>query len=66
MASRGGLEQDGVDGGLVLEGDGCDWRRNGEDDMEVRHGKQLALACGEPAARADRWHFGQWRLRQEL
>ena len=21
---RGGLEQDGVDGGLVLEGDGCD------------------------------------------
>src|SRR3954447_23626496 len=46
---RGGVEQDGVDGGLVLEGDGCERLRNGEDDVEVGHGQQLALTGGEPA-----------------
>src|SRR5215207_5142728 len=31
----GGLEQDGVDGGLVLEGDGSDRLRNREDDVRL-------------------------------
>ena len=42
------LEQDGVDHGLVLEGDLSDRRRQREDDMEVRHGQQLGLPGGEP------------------
>ena len=44
----GGAEQDGVDRRLVLEGDLGHRRRQGEDDVEVRHRQQLGLRCGQP------------------
>ena len=47
-----GLEQDGVDRSLVLEGDRGDRRRQGEDDVEVGHRQQLGLPRGEPFRRA--------------
>jgi hypothetical protein len=41
-------EQDGIDDDLVLEGDlsGGGWQ--GEDDVEIRHGKEFGLTFGEP------------------
>jgi hypothetical protein len=42
----GGLEQDVVDGGLVLIGNVGDRRRHGEHDVEVGRRQQLGLACG--------------------
>jgi hypothetical protein len=59
-------KQDVVDDCLVLQRDASDQRRYGKHDMEVRNRQQLALAVGEPLARARPWHFGQCRLRQEL
>jgi hypothetical protein len=44
----GGLEQEIVDDGLVLEGDGADRRRQREDDMIVGNRQKLGLAVGEP------------------
>ena len=44
----GGLEQDGVDDGLVLEGDRGDRRRQREDDVEIGNRQQLGLPRGEP------------------
>ncbi len=44
----GGLEQQVVDHGLVVEGDGGERPRQGEDDVEVRHGQKVGLALGEP------------------
>ena len=43
-----GAEQDCIDGGLVLEGDRTDRRRQGEDDVEVRHRQQFGLSMREP------------------
>ena len=60
------LEEDGIDLGLVLEGDVGDRRRQREHDVVVGHRQQLGLAIGQPAFAAAPWHFGQWRLRQEL
>src|ERR1700693_3696073 len=40
-------EQDCIDGGLVLEGDLARWRRQGENDMEVRYRQQFGLSGGE-------------------
>ena len=63
----GGAEQDGIDGGLVVEGDRGDWRRQREHDVEVRDRQKLGLApSASQLARARPWHFGQCRLRQEL
>lgn len=45
---RRAAEQDGIDDGLVLEGDLSGGSRHGEDDMEIRHGKELSLSLGEP------------------
>ena len=42
------LEQDVVDDGLVLVGDGADLDRQREHHMVVRHGQQLGLAIGQP------------------
>jgi len=42
------LEQDGVDLGLVLEGDLGEACRQGEDDMEIGHWQQLGLPLGQP------------------
>ena len=47
----GGPEQEVVDGGLVLEGDGADRRRQGEDDVVVGNRQQLGLALVEPLPR---------------
>jgi len=44
----GGLEQDVVDHRLVVEGDGGDLGRQGEDDMEIGHWQQFGLAVGQP------------------
>ena len=44
----GGPEQDGVDHALVLERDLGRRRRQGEDDMEVRHRQQFGLTRFEP------------------
>ena len=42
------LEQQAVDDGLVLPGDGGDWCRQGEHDMEVGNRQQLGFPLGEP------------------
>jgi hypothetical protein len=42
------LEQDGVHRSLVPEGDFGGWRRQGEDDVEIRHRQQFGLALGQP------------------
>ena len=44
----GGAEQDGVDGGLVVEGDLGDRRRQGEDDVEIGNRQQFRRPIGEP------------------
>src|SRR3974377_2307021 len=80
----GSVKQERVDDGLILEGDRTCRRRQGEDDVEIRHRQQLGLPLSEPLhprwapgsappprqgshwTRAGPWHFGQWRLRQEL
>ena len=46
-----GLEQQVVDHGLVMPGDLSDRRWQGEDDVEVRHGKQLGFPIRQPLAR---------------
>ena len=43
-------EQDVVDRGLVLVGDGGDGGRQREHHMEIRHREQVGLAGGEPLA----------------
>src|SRR5208283_5039042 len=47
----GGPEQEVVDGGLVLERDRADRRRQGEDDVIVGNRQKLRLAIFEPLAR---------------
>ena len=46
-----GLHQQAVDHALVLVGDVAQLGRQRVDDVEVRHGQQLGLACFEPLAR---------------
>ena len=53
-------EEEAIDDGLVLVGDGGDRRGHREDDVEVVDGEQVR------SARASDWHVGQWRLRHEL
>jgi hypothetical protein len=43
-----GLEQDGVDRRLVLEGDFGGRRRQCEHDVEIWHRQQFGLALGQP------------------
>ena len=43
-----GLEQDVVDDRLVLQGDGGDGRRHGENDMEIRNWQEFGTTIGEP------------------
>ena len=43
-----GLEQDVVDDRLVLQRDGGDGRRHGEDDMKIRNRQQVGLPIGQP------------------
>jgi hypothetical protein len=43
-----GLEQQIIDDRLVLIGDVGDRGRQGEDDMEIRHGQEFGLAVGQP------------------
>ena len=45
---RRAAEQDGIDDGLVLEGDLSVGRRHGDDDVEIRHRKEFGLSLGEP------------------
>src|ERR1700722_6265987 len=45
---EGGLEQDRVDDGLVLEGNGPDGWGQREHDMEIGNRQQLGLPVGEP------------------
>ena len=47
----GGPEQEVVDGGLVLERDGADRSRQGEDDVIIRNRQELGLAVFEPLPR---------------
>ena len=47
----GGPEQEVVDGGLVLERDRADRRRQGEDDMIGGDRQEFGLALGEPLPR---------------
>ena len=44
----GDLEQQVIDDRLVLVGDVGDRPRQGEDDMEIRHGQEFGLAIGQP------------------
>ena len=41
-------EQDGIGHGLVLECDVSGGGRHGEDDVEIRYGKEFGLPFGEP------------------
>ena len=50
----GGLEQEVVDGRLVLERDGADRGRQGEDDVIIGNRQQLRLAVFEPSPRRGR------------
>jgi hypothetical protein len=50
----GGPEQEVVDGGLVVERDGADRSRQGEDDVVVGHRQQLRHAFVEPSPRRGR------------
>ena len=45
---RGRLEQDVVDDGFVLQGDGGDGRRQGKDNVEVGNRQQLGLPGRQP------------------
>ena len=45
---RRAAEQDGIDDGLVLESNLSGQRRQGENDVEIRHGKEFGLSLGEP------------------
>src|SRR5271169_7066057 len=47
----GGLEQQAVHGGLVVERQGADRRRQGEDDVIVGNLQKLGLAFREPLPR---------------
>ena len=47
----GGPEQEVVDGGLVLERDRADRRRQGEDDVIIGDRQEFGLALGEPLPR---------------
>ena len=51
---RGGPEQEVVDGSLVLERDGADRGRQGEDDVIVGNRQELRLAVFEPSPRGGR------------
>ena len=53
------LEQDGVHGCLVLEGDFCSRGRQRKDDVEIGHRHNSACRSATHAARAGPWHFGQ-------
>ena len=44
----GGLEQDRIDDGLVLEGDLGDRRGQGEDEVEIGNGQEFGLAVRHP------------------
>ena len=44
----GGLEQDGIDDGLVLESDRGDRCRKREDDVEIGNRQQVGLSRGKP------------------
>ena len=43
---NGGLEQDRIDGALVLEGDGRDRRGQREHDVEIGNRQQFGLPVG--------------------
>ena len=60
------LEQDTVDDSLVRQCQQAQlgWQR--EHHVKVRHVEQFRLPRSQPSARAEAWHLGQWRLRQEL
>ena len=47
----GGPEQEVVDGGLVLERDGADRGRQGEDEVIIRNRQEFGLAVFEPLPR---------------
>jgi hypothetical protein len=67
-------EKNGVDRSLVLERDFGGGRRQGEDDVEIRHRQQIGLARREPILRRRAlalWAIacpreGGGRLRHEL
>ena len=47
----GGLEQDAVDDGLILEGYRCDLGRQCEDHVEIGDRQQVVRTCRQPVAR---------------
>lgn len=56
-------EQDGIDDRLVMEGNLSGGRRQGEDDVEIRHRRSSVCRSASHCARAAPCHFGQCRLR---
>ena len=63
----GGPEENAVDRLLVLESDGGNFLRHGEDDMKVRDLKKFGLAVLKPLGSGIGTDiFGQWRSRHEL
>src|SRR3974377_2596385 len=56
----GSVKQERVDDGLILEGDRTCRRRQGEDDVEIRHRQQLGLPLSEPLD--PRWALALWTV----
>jgi hypothetical protein len=48
QCAGGGLEQNAVDHAWILQGQRCQFVRQGEYDVEVRHGQQFALPLLKP------------------
>ena len=61
-----GPEQQIVDQPFVLQCQRSEFVRQGEDDVHVAGGQQLALRASSQRSRALPWHFGQCRFRHEL
>ncbi len=51
------MEQDAIDDRLVLEGDGRDLVRHGEDDVEVLRRQELGLPVLQPLGAGQRLAF---------
>ncbi|MDB5723402.1 MAG: hypothetical protein JWQ16_156 [Novosphingobium sp.] len=63
---RDGVEQDGIDDRLVVEGYLGGFGRHREHDMEIGHRQQVGLTIGEPAFARRALALGAMPLRHEL
>jgi hypothetical protein len=60
-----GVEQEAVEQLGMALGERVEGVREREDDVEVGLGRTSRRRAASQRSGATRWHFGQWRLRQE-